>query len=225
MPTTTTLGSRAHVKSAHSAALLANLLTDYFQTYAMYMTKTFLDLRKYKIDALELVDAVAAALCSWISEPRGRQRQHQINIVEKSSGKKLLSSGNSSDAFQDEMTIKEVISVYSNHPSIRKIKNACVPENKCDLLYASSSSINRIIKSLNVNKSKGPDGISAKLIKMPANIIDCYLANIINNDVSLNIYSKHAKTATGRSIFKKGDSLLRCKSFEYFFENIQTISA
>ena len=123
------------------------------------------------------------------------------------------------------MTIKEVISVYSNHPSIRKIKNLCVPENKCDLLYASWSSINRIIKSLNVNKAKGPDGISAKLIKMPANIIDCYLANIINNDVSLNIYSKHAKTATGRPIFKKDDSLLRCKSFEYFFENIQTISA
>ena len=84
-----------------------------------------------------------------------------------------MSSGNSSDAFQDEMTIKEVISVYSNHPSIRKIKNLCVPENKCDLLYASWSSINRIIKSLNVNKAKGPDGISAKLIKMPANIIDC----------------------------------------------------
>ena len=84
---------------------------------------------------------------------------------------------------------------------------------------------NKIIKSLNVNKAKGPDGISAKLIKMPANIIDFYLANIINNDVSLNIYSKHAKTATGRPIFKKDDSLLRCKSFEYFFENIQTISA
>ena len=99
-----------------------------------------------KVDALESVDAVAVALCSWISEPRGRQSQRQINIVEKSSGKKLLSSGNSSDASQDVMTIKEVISVYSNHPSIRKIKNLCVPENKCDLLYASSSSINRIIK-------------------------------------------------------------------------------
>ena len=35
--------------------------------------------------------------------------------------------------------------------------------------------------------------------------IDCHLANIINNDISLNKYSKLAKTATVRSIFKKDD--------------------
>ena len=48
--------------------------------------------------------------------------EHYINIVEKSSGKNPSSLGNSSDASQDEMTVKEIISVYSNHPSIRKIK-------------------------------------------------------------------------------------------------------
>ena len=40
---------------------------------------------------------------------------------------------------------------------------------------------------------------------MSANVIDCHLANIINNDISLNKYSKHAKTATVRPIFKKND--------------------
>ena len=66
----------------------------------------------------------------------------------------------------------------------------------------STSGINKIIKSLDVNKAKGPDGISAKFAKMSA-IIDCHLANIINNDTSLNKYSKHAKTATVMPIFKK----------------------
>ena len=47
------------------------------------------------------------------------------------------------------------------------------------------------------------DGISAKFVKMSANVITCHLANIINNDLSLNKYSKHAKTATVRPIFKK----------------------
>ena len=73
------------------------------------------------------------------------------------------------------------------------------------MLYASTSDINRIIKSLNVNKAKGPDGISAKFVKMSANVIDCHLANIINNDISLNKYSKHAQTATVRPIFKRDD--------------------
>ena len=94
------------------------------------------------------------------------------------------------------MTVKEIISVYSNHASIRKIKNLCVPENKFDLPYAGTSDINKIIKSLNVNKAKGPDGICAKAFKMSANVIDFHLANIINNDISLNKYSKYAKTAT-----------------------------
>ena len=132
---------------------------------------------------------------------------HYINIVEKSSGKRPLPLGNSSDASQDEMTIKEIISVYSSHPSIRKIKNLCVPENTFLLPYASTSDINKIPKSLNVNIAKWPDGISEKFVKMSANnnVIDCHLANIIDNDISSNKYSKHAKTAAGRPIFKKDD--------------------
>ena len=126
------------------------------------------------------------------------------------------------------MTVKEIVSVYSNHPSIRKIKNLCVPENKFDLPYASTSDINKIIKSLNANKTKGPDGISAKFVKMSA-VIDCHLANI-NNNISLNKYSKHAKTATIRPIFKKDDRT-KIKNYRHvsllniFFENIRTISA
>ena len=129
--------------------------------------------------------------------------EYYINIVEKSPGKKLLPLENSSDASQDEMTVKEIISAYSNHPSIQKIKNVCVPENTFDLPYASTSGINKIIKSLNVSKAKGTDGISVKFVKMSANLIDCHLANIINNDISSNKYSKHAKTATVRPIFRK----------------------
>ena len=44
--------------------------------------------------------------------------EHYINKVEKSSGEKPLSLGNSSDASQDEMTDKEIISIYSDHPNI-----------------------------------------------------------------------------------------------------------
>ena len=114
---------------------------------------------------------------------------HYINIAETYSGKRPLSLGNSSNASQDEMTVKEIISVCSNHPSMQKIKNACVPENKFDLSYTSTSKINKIIQLLNVNKAKRRDGISAKFVKMLANVIYCHFVNIINNDISLNKYS------------------------------------
>ena len=61
------------------------------------------------------------------------------------------------------------------------------------------------MNSLNVNKTKGPDGISVKSVKMSAGVIDCHLANVINNDISLNKYFEQAKTATVRPIFKKDD--------------------
>ena len=63
---------------------------------------------------------------------------------------------------------------------------------------------------------------------MPANVIDCHLANI-NNDISSNEYFKHAKTVTVTPIFKKDDRTViknyRSVSLKYFFENIRTISA
>ena len=101
--------------------------------------------------------------------------------------------------------LNKIISGYSNHPSIRKIEILCVSENTFDLSYASTSDTNKIIKSLNVNKVRGPDRVSAKFVKTSANVIDCHLANIINNNISLNKYSNHAKTARVRPIFKKDD--------------------
>ena len=67
--------------------------------------------------------------------------EHYENIVEKTSGKKVLSRGNSSDTCQDEMTVKDIISIYTNQKY--KIKNLCVPENRFDLPYASTIDIKK----------------------------------------------------------------------------------
>ena len=42
---------------------------------------------------------------------------------------------------------------------------------------------------------------------MSANALDSHLAHIVDNGRSLNKYSKHAKTATVRPIFKKDDRI------------------
>ena len=131
--------------------------------------------------------------------------ENYINIVENTSGTKPSSLGNCSNKSCDEMIVKEVISVYSSHPSIKRIKQFFIADKNFDPPKANISGINKIIKSLNKNKAKGPDGISTKFVKMSASVIDCHLANIINNDMSNNNYSEHAKTVTVRSIFKEDD--------------------
>ena len=123
-------------------------------------------------------------------------KQNYINIKENSSGKKPSSLGDCLNASQDELTVKEIISVYSNHPSIQKIKSVFNTDSKFDLPKPTASDINKIIKSLDTNKATGPDGIPAKFVQISANVIDCQLSNIITCDISKNKHSEHAKTAS-----------------------------
>ena len=92
--------------------------------------------------------------------------QNYINIVENSSGKKPSSLGDCLNASQDELSIKEIISVYSSHPSIQKTKRSVFNTNsKFDLPKPTASDINNILKSLDTNKATGPDGILLNLFK------------------------------------------------------------
>lgn len=56
-------------------------------------------------------------------------------------------------------------------------------------------------------KTKGPDGLSAKFVKMSVKIIDCHSANITSKNISDSKHSENAKTANLRPIFKKGDRM------------------
>ena len=52
----------------------------------------------------------------------------------------------------------------------KKLKESS-PDKEFELGYSNAKDKNQIINSLNVNKAKGPDGISAKFVKMSADII------------------------------------------------------
>ena len=110
--------------------------------------------------------------------------ENYINIVEISSGKKPSSLGNCERSAQDDATVDEIISKYSAHPSVQKIKREFSLDKEFELVYANAKDINQmIIKSLNINKAKNPDGISDKFVKISVDIIDCHIANIINEDI------------------------------------------
>ena len=115
--------------------------------------------------------------------------ENYINIVEISSGINPSSLGNCEDSAQDGTTVDKIISKHSLHPSVQKIKREFSIDKEFELPYASAKDINHVMKSLNINKAKGPDGISAKFVKTSGNIIDCHIANIINKGISNNKFS------------------------------------
>ena len=68
------------------------------------------------------------------------------------------------------------------------------------MTYIQLLRIKRIVKSLNANTAKEPNGIRVKLIKLSANDVDNYLTSIINRDISRSYFCSLVRTA-----YKKKD--------------------
>ena len=95
-----------------------------------------------------------------------------------------------------------------------------------DLLPPSKEDINEIVKSLNVNKTIGPDGIPFKIIKLSANVVNKFLTSVINHDISRSYFSDGGKTTLVRPIYKNKDRqnkenyrpMISLKIFSKFYE-------
>ena len=59
------------------------------------------------------------------------------------------------------------------------------------------------MKNINTRKATGQDRIPASVIKLSGNVIDSHLSNIVSNDLVRNSFSKSAKIASFRHLFKK----------------------
>ena len=72
---------------------------------------------------------------------------------------------------------------FKNLPSITNIKNEFRPTAELNIKAVTVDQINKIIRSLDVNKATGPDEIPVKVVKMSTYIIDKHLTNTTNNDL------------------------------------------
>ena len=131
---------------------------------------------------------------------------HSINIVKSSSGMPPENIGNLECKSDDHLTVAKIIKHYKNHPSIETINKICTKKENFDIPTATTEEINKILKELDPKKATYLDKILPKIAKMSANVIDSHLANIINNDITKNVFSEKAKVASARPIFAKNES-------------------
>ena len=90
---------------------------------------------------------------------------------------------------QDDATVDKIISKQNSHPSVQKTKREFSLTKEFELPYASAKGINQIIKFLNINKAKSPDGISGKFVKILADIYVIRIFLIINSLKMLKLRS------------------------------------
>ena len=120
--------------------------------------------------------------------------------------------------------MQKSLNITKNHPSIETINKICTKKENFRIPRATTEEINKTIKELDPKKATGLDKISPKILKMSADVLDSHLANI-NHDVTINVFSKKAKVASVKPIFKKNErkkiencrplSILNCFSKVY----------
>ena len=88
----------------------------------------------------------------------------------------------------------------------REIPNKEI-RNKCEdfVLYnVDKTSVEKILKNLDVVKTSGIDQISARFLKDCAPVTAIHLANIINLSIKLDTFPSECKIAKIKPLFKKG---------------------
>ena len=98
--------------------------------------------------------------------------EHYIYIVEKSTGIKPSSLGDSANPFLDKTTVGKIIDGYRDHPSVIAIESSVTQNSKFNLPHATTQDINKITNSLSSDKATGREGIPVKFINPFANVID-----------------------------------------------------
>ena len=103
----------------------------------------------------------------------------------------------------DVYCVKQIIKKFESHPSIVEIKKNINIVEKITIKEATVWNINALLKSVNTKLGTGPDNIPSKLVRLPANVIDSHLCNIINKGLQNSSFPDAAKIASVRPIYKK----------------------
>ena len=107
--------------------------------------------------------------------------EYFANIVEITTGKKLIKHSYNETGIVNEQIIHEIIDKYKNHESIKQIRSN-YDANKLIFSFKPSTSedIRKIIHDLRAKTSIGFDNVPPKLLKTESDIISKPLSNLIN---------------------------------------------
>ena len=103
--------------------------------------------------------------------------------------------------------IDNAILKYKDHPSIKRIQveMSSIIEGVFDFEKVSEGDIIKLIKKLNPNKSTTFQHIPGKILVEYADVVNCKMSELINNNIEENSFPDVLKSADVNPVFKKKD--------------------
>ena len=119
---------------------------------------------------------------------------HYINIVERTSGKKLGHFTRDNNVSDTKQATDVIVQSYLDHSSINRIKTNSknqIPSIKScsNACKTSPEKIFELLSALDIKKAVGFDMIPLKLVKMAGNVLCKPLLTVINSNLSKGIFS------------------------------------
>ena len=108
----------------------------------------------------------------------------------------------------DHDTIDAIINRYKTHPSIQKIKENAIIENKFEFIDVTSDNIEREIRKLDPKKASIQNDIPTKILIGSNDIVCNYLSSIYNNSKNNQNYPLSLKVADVTPIHKAKERTL-----------------
>ena len=103
------------------------------------------------------------------------------------------------------LSLHQIIKMFEKHNSILSIKNNLKHNTLFEFQPITKDKLKEIILSLDHNKAFGHDMISAKFLKLSADIIAGPLANIFNKGILQGTFPSSMKLAVVSPVYKKKD--------------------
>ena len=132
---------------------------------------------------------------------------HYINKVERSCGRKPHDCSVDFPLNDPHELIKHILHLYRDHPSIIAIKNEARSGEIQSFKFreVSVEEINKLLQTLDLNKSTGEDQLPPKLVKLLANVLDAPLTKAINASIIEGRFPNRAKRAAVAPLYKGHD--------------------
>ena len=184
--------------------------SSYYKKYCSILSKVIIKAKtKYNNELIMNSNNKMRSLWNIVNKEKGNTKKKFAPTLIKDNNSIISSQKMIANLFNDHFTINpnsnnlNKLCIHNSYLHLKKHNPKPIPNIMWQ--YASTSEIEKIIRSLKQSNSSGYDGISSRILKLSLPFIISPITYIFNTALKLGVFPDRLKYAMVKPIFKKDD--------------------